>query len=283
MSANYWVAKHTPDPFRAEPRNVGIVVELNGKMVARFIGENPDAPGVLDGRSLRAFQFPNVYRQWVQFWRDAVSSKDINRIISGNKVHFGVVDGGHVSDTGSDSAEQVCNFLFALLVSDAGGEAFFEPDAVESSKELALKAQLEEAFLEMQVLQVGAPHELPLVEHPVLEDFEVVGEHATHIPSFSQRNGHLFIYEVVDLTGRRPRHITDRAGWAAYMFSDVRAREHNLEAYSVIRLQENAADQQSLDYAKAMLTAESSLVNWSDVRERGRFLEARRKIALGAN
>ena len=52
MTATYWIAKYVEDPFRNEPRNVGVIVLKNGVSVGKFFGERDN--GTLDQRKLKA-------------------------------------------------------------------------------------------------------------------------------------------------------------------------------------------------------------------------------------
>ena len=279
MVAKYWVAKHVADPFRAEPRNVGVFVEASGEYAARFLGERGDLS--VDGRPLRRhFTYPNIYRQWIEFWRAELGAKNMDEIITSATPSFFVVPGGEVGDTDQDDAAAICDFLFSLLVGDGGAVEAFELNAeveeqAESERLPKLKNEVIDAFAELSIVDGMAGY----VPHPVLIDHTVQGRITSHTPSFVQRNGHLLIYEVVDFTQRK-KTVTERAGWTAYMFSDVHERDVNAEAYSIIRPSEG---DDSLGYARAMLSAESKMINWADEAERGRFLDSRRLLALSGN
>jgi hypothetical protein len=111
--------------------------------------------------------------------------------------------------------------------------------------------------------------------HPVVKERPVSGHYVTHTPSFSQRNGRLYVFDQIDLSGPRPTKINERAGLLGNMFSDIRAAESDLQAYSLVRPHtENSSD--AIDYAKKVLGSESSIVNWLDENARGTFLEERR-------
>lgn len=67
MSATWFVVKHVPDLMRQEPRNVGVLLEVDGQVLTRFLGE--DANGGIDGRSVPQFGSHHVYKAWVRHWR----------------------------------------------------------------------------------------------------------------------------------------------------------------------------------------------------------------------
>lgn len=69
MTARIFLAKYVPDAARWEPRNVGVIVDVDGVRKARFLAE--DAGGNIDGYRARwAVGAPiEVYREWVRFWR----------------------------------------------------------------------------------------------------------------------------------------------------------------------------------------------------------------------
>jgi hypothetical protein len=114
MVARYWIAQHVEDLFRNEPRNVGVFVRVGSSVAARFFGEVEG--GGIDGRKLKSLPYPDVYRQWVEYWRDQVASgREKFEQVSGS--HYWVVEGGAVSDIDRDSADEVAAYLYSLLVS----------------------------------------------------------------------------------------------------------------------------------------------------------------------
>jgi hypothetical protein len=61
-----------------------------------------------------------------------------------------------VSDTGSDSAEAVCSFLYTLLVSEEPVMQAFEL-AVEEDKTKGLGSEISHAFADLSLLRVARP------------------------------------------------------------------------------------------------------------------------------
>ena len=274
MSATYWVAKHVPDPFRGEPRNVGVIVSSKGRTASRFIGEKDD--GHIDGRVAKAFAYPDVYRQWVTYWKGQLSRGEIATIEKAATAHFYIQAGGEVSDVGSDTSEQVCQFLFSLLVSNSTIIDTFKDDDQETdiAQKPKLFDEIEDAFADRHILANGA---LASVRHPVLTGYEVRGTNTVHRPAFVQKNGKLFVYEVIDFTQRR--YIKERSGFVAYMFSDIRDADSALDAYTLVKFSDDMALGEARIYARDMLTAESTVVNWADANERRAFLDLREGIA----
>lgn len=116
--AEYLIAQHVEDPFRREARNVGVFVRKEGRYAARFVGET--GPGVLDGRLVEVLAAPDVYRQWVQYWRGVLDDEPdpFAALQQHSSAHYLVVDGGTVLDTGDDPPEVVAAFLYARLVTE---------------------------------------------------------------------------------------------------------------------------------------------------------------------
>jgi hypothetical protein len=112
----------------------------------------------------------------------------------------------------------------------------------------------------------------------VNRDAPIKGKHVIHKPSFSQKNGLLYVYEAIDFTMKRPKLMRERAGWMAYMYTDIKQEDQNAKTYSIFRpSQEDSSD--TVEYAKKMLGGESTLVNWADDNERKRFLNERQGLA----
>jgi hypothetical protein len=274
MPAHYWIAKYIEDPFRNESRNIGVIVTTPEGLAARFAGERED--GTVDGRRLQSFKYAEVYKQWLQYWREQLEAENIDGILGATTENYRVVPGGEVSDTGSDGAEAVCKFLYGLLVSDAPVLEAFDL-AAESDTERDLSLDVDIAFREWDIL---ADQPTLAVRHPVRRKHPVRGEVATHEPSFSQRNGKLYLFEAIDFNSHKPKLLKERAGFMAYMFSDIRHREHSngMEAYSIVRPKVDG-DGDAIEYARSMLAGESKILNWADPQERDQFLRERRAIA----
>jgi hypothetical protein len=275
MSTIYWLAKYVEEPLRNEPRNVGVIVEKDGVLAARFIGERDDL--VFDARKLGAkFSHPNVYTQWRHYWRGQIGKHDLPAVLKASTSNYFVQSGGEVGDAGGDAAAEVCQFLFDLLVGGGPLDAYHWQTEDET---VALASEIVGAFDHLGILAHDGQLFTP---HPILRERPVTGHHVTHTPSFSQRNGKLYLFDHIDLSGTRPTKINERAGFLGYMFSDIRARESDVEAYSIVRPSDDDDTPDPISYARDVLGSESTIVNWSDDREKQAFLMERRRVAEAA-
>jgi hypothetical protein len=116
------------------------------------------------------------------------------------------------------------------------------------------------------------------LRHPVVTNQNILGKHVTHTPSFSQQNGHLYVFEWINLSSSHINKAKERAGWMAYMFEDIRSINPTAETYSLVRPEKDEGVEQ-IEYAKTILRGDSKIVNWSDTQERREFLEERVQIA----
>ncbi len=275
MSASYWIAKYIDDPFRNEPRNVGVIVSLNGAVAARFVGERDD--GTFDARKLgKLFSHPAAYAQWREFWRTKIRARDIDAIVKAVTPNYYVQIGGEVTDTGSDDHQDVCQFLYNLVIGEGVVQAFDWADAEDT--ELDLASEIANLFVQSELLD----SENLLTPHPVRKGERVFGRHVMHTPSFSQRNGRLYVIEHIDMSSRRQNKVKERAGWMAYMFADIKGYERDAQAYSIVRPERESGSEQ-IAYARAVLHGESTLVNWADENERNSFLHERSRVARSMN
>jgi hypothetical protein len=134
-TTKYLLAKYIPDMHRFEPRNIGVIVWSPLGIEARFLAENAQRPGEVDGRSIPAFvTSDSAYKQWVRYWREALSSASI-RPIGGSEIipasspaffealqktskgNFVIADAGNVLDEVRESdLAAVANQLYSQLV-----------------------------------------------------------------------------------------------------------------------------------------------------------------------
>ena len=273
MSARYWIAKHIPNVFRNEPRNIGIIVESNGRLFSQFKGEKED--GTLDGRQLREFASADAYRQWIEFWRSEIAEGSVEYITSYKSPNFILEGGGELKGCQGDSVVQIGSFLFTSLVSDGGiREAYGWDDEVETSATV-LEKDVSAEFERFNLLSERGDK---IVRNPIERRKPVTGAKVIHQPDFIQKNSHLSVFETIDFTQRDTKRIRDRAGWASYMFSDIKEVNIDCQSFAIVRLKESASND-ALNYARSMLQGEAEIVNWSDDQSRGAFLAHRSRVA----
>jgi len=134
-TTKFLLAKYIPDLHRFEPRNIGVMVCSPLSIEARFLAEYPNRPGEVDGRSIPGFvTSASAYKQWIRYWRDAISGASIRPIGGGDLVtssspvfiealqqtargNFVVVDAGLVmDDISEEELPAVADQLFAQLI-----------------------------------------------------------------------------------------------------------------------------------------------------------------------
>jgi hypothetical protein len=273
MTVQYWIAKNVEDPFRNETRNIGVIARDSRGVAARFMGERDT--GELDRRLLgQRFRYPEVYLQWLSYWRAEINEGRTDTILKTGSANYFVAGGGEITDTGNDTVEAVCAFLYSLLISDSPIMQAFEL-AEEEDATRGLGSEISHALSEINILSDVSKLD---VRHPVKREQPVKGKHVVHKPSFSQMNGHLYVYEAIDFTMKRPKIIRERAGWMAYMYTDIKQEEPSTETFSLFRpsLEDGG---ETIEYAKKMLGGESTLVNWADDNQRKHFLNERQRVA----
>ena len=276
-SVQYLVAQYVPNPLRQEPRNVGIVAKYGQLAGCRFVGENRH--GKMDGRKLRLFRFPDVYKQWVEYWKASLAREaDIDSLTEDNAANYRLVRGGFVVDIGTDPIEDVVSYLFRELVAEDG-----DADAVRVSDAVAaipsFRSELSNTFKRRGLLYSSIPERSLFAHYPIVQNRELSGTStAIYRPQFSQENGTLFVMESFDFAGK-PSDIEGSAGLAAYMYRDIRDAREDVTPISLVRGLSVTAGQRKIGNSICMLTAESRIVDWSDPADRDRFLGEREKIA----
>jgi hypothetical protein len=282
MAAKYHIFQMTPDPFRREPRNVGVVVELHGRTAARFVAENEK--GEIDGRKLRSIPHGNVYKQWVTHWRRQLRAGGLDALLAPPKraiSQFQIVSGGEVDGTGKDSVSDVADYLYSMIVSEGGfREAIGESPQQEVNASLI--QELERAFSTSQIMEGMHEQVSAFARHPVQRDVQVRGaSRAPYRPPFYQKNGLTYVIETADLETRFRARIREHAGHAAYMFADLRREyQDDLRPISVVHGSGDTLQDEAAEFTLTVLRNESQVVRWWVEDERERFLAERRAVAL---
>jgi hypothetical protein len=86
------------------------------------------------------------------------------------------------------------------------------------------------------------------------------------------------VYEAIDFTMKRPKLVRERAGWMAYMYTDIKQEDQSAKTYSIFRPNQEDAGE-TVETRRKCIGGESTLVNWGDASERKRFLNERQRPA----
>ncbi len=280
--AHYMLCRYIPDLFRYEPRNVGVVVERNGQIEAKFRGETE--PGHFDNRKLRWHPAAPVYRQWVRYWRRILdrspsSDRAWAQLVDSAQGNYEIRKAGEVGDTEWDNLSEVVSFLYSMLVTEGG---YFEALGGQTSAEgTQLKQAIQETLEGYSLFRQRRDIQTAYL-HPIEPGRVIYGRsQVAHQPTFMQDNGVSSIIEPVDLRSRKG-DVKYRAAYAAYMFEDVGALEGSLRKISVIRTSPDVVGEDPVEYSKTILRRESDeMFDWSDEKDREQFLKERRKVAEG--
>lgn len=279
MKAQYWTVQYIDDIFRNEPRNIGVIVRIGDEIDARFVGET--GTGDIDGRRLKLFKYPEVYREWHHYWRRMIKRGSMDKLIRQTESNFRVSQGGLVTDIGTDGTDAVVNYLYSLLISEKGfSEALKEEeDNRQDESEKPLENEVLNIFLERGLVSDSSEPDL-FIKSPIRRNSIVEGSSCKiHRPAFVQENGRLYVMETADFAASRKRRQRDHAGLVAYMFKDIRLRLPDAEAIALVRVREADLTNDDVDYGLQLLKAEARIVDWHNRSQRDKFLEEREEVA----
>jgi hypothetical protein len=272
---NYWICQTIPDVFRNEPRNVGVIVQKGEEKFSRFFGEKPDQQ--IDGRRISSWPFPDVYRQWVDYWRREIPRQDIDVLALTGKSNYRIVKGGIVSDVGSDSIDAVAAYLYSLLVEGGFSEAISEEAMDADRAKVALVKEIESDLKNLHIFNDGSASN---VRHPIRKNAPIQGlKVPEYRPEFSQDNGALYIIETADFLTTQKKRIRDRAGYFACMFRDIREAHQNVKPITIVKVEDQDRDDSDVRDALSFLNSEGEVVNWLNDGERKKFLLEREIVA----
>jgi hypothetical protein len=136
-----YVAKYTPNILRMEPRNAGIVAWLPERVVAKFLGEQPDGrvipPAIVPKESR------HEYRAWISYWRIMLGKESLrdkhghlipraapefmHAIQAKARASFMLCEAGYVrGDVTADELPELVDEYFDELVKEAAQERIRE-------------------------------------------------------------------------------------------------------------------------------------------------------------
>lgn len=279
QGVRYFIAQHMPDMMRKEVRNIGVVVEKGDSRSSLFVGQR-DPNSQIDGRALRTFDDPRVYKMWVRHWQSQLASDDWeDRLLHDSKVTYSIIPGGEVSDTGGDSADQICAYLYGLLVSDGGLTEALGAETTDDAAEI--RSDLRSELRKLKIMKSIAPG---WCKRPVYEHFQVRGlSEWQQVTFYQEMSGGAIVFEPMNLTTRLKWHVRERAGYLAFLFDDLRRyaeKESSIvNTTAVVRVNPEDRDDTDVKFALSVLENHSNVVDWSDARQRKNFLREREEVA----
>ncbi|MDV6032740.1 MAG: hypothetical protein F9B45_22170 [Phycisphaera sp. RhM] len=279
-AARFFICQYVRDPFRQEPRNVGVIVESPDGKAGRFWGDDEGGSGSIDGRTLTVFADPDNYRNWVHFWRRAIDRDRPSleeTLTRANRQSFSVVNGGYVGDIQNDSPDQIANFLFKLLVGDHSFDDAIESSIEEKKSSGPLAGEVSQEFRKLGLFDSRQ------FKYPIFRDRDLFGKTKPHRFNFVQQNGTACPMEVFDFSRSKPKAIEHHVGWARFAFDDLAAAEDGkvTKPISLISPPKEGASgsnelfKQSLD----VLSGASRIVDWT--KQKDEFLRERVEYATG--
>lgn len=270
-SAIYFLAQHMPDPMRKETRNIGVLVHKGDSVAAKFLGEQ-EAKDEIDGRALRGVGDARLYRMWIEHWREAIEQQEWMKCVADkSRITYRFIPGGSVEDTGLDSVDSICAYLFSTLVS-SGGLAEALSKAPEDEDVLGeIKSDVAAEFRKLKIMKSVAPNEL---RHPVLEGQSVEGTKHRHDVTFFQSGGQEdWVYEPLNLATNQKKHAKERAGYLSYIFSEFkRKKKRRVNTVAIVRVPDE--QDTTVKYAMSILRDSAEIVPWNEPSARNSFLNA---------
>lgn len=250
----FHVARHVADLIRNEPRNVGVIVSDQQRLVARFMGET--SPGSFDLRNVKPSVIADrqLYAEWRRLWRmtlDGATStttgardrslieRAIAPLLDTSTPAFAVQPGGEwyveAELLTAEDLNRIAEEIYRRVVDPAAQPfsseesdapvAAFSRRIVAPSRELGEK--ISAVFREANILETSSGATGLFAAHPVRLDQTVKGRNPVpHVPKFVQDNGQRYVIEQVDFDVVDGEAAREHAAYAAYMLGDIQQLVH---------------------------------------------------------
>lgn len=279
MKVNYWIVQHIPDLMRHEPRNIGIFAEIENNIYCKFQGENED--GSIDGRKIKWIEYPEVYKQWIEFWKDEAKNNNIEEILEETTDYYNVSKSGFLTDLPEGiTSINVLNYLFSNLVST---DSFIETNELDRksnshSRNVNFEDEIIDIFEKEKILD-NYPN--LLLHHPVEKFKDIKVNNITHTITLVQENGIVSLIEPIDFVSHsNKKRSIDHAGLLAYKFKDIKGSNTSADAFSLVKITDEEMEISEVRYGIELLKKESEIINWLDDDIRNDFLKKRKEIAF---
>lgn len=218
---------------------------------------------------------------WLRHWQQSLKDDDWeNRILKKSKPTYQFIAGGEVTDSGSDSAEEIANYLFSMLVSGGGlSEAL---GAEEEDKDIAeIKSSIKSEFKRLKIMRSVASSDM---KHPIFEDRDLRGTTEWHRVTFLQeKQNESWVFEPLELNARFKQHARERAGYLAYLFGDLRkTTSKKVNTQAILRVSEEAREEKHVKYAINTVKNNADIIDWNVESQRRQLLNQCEGVAFAA-
>jgi hypothetical protein len=228
MSSRYLIAKYVSNLARMEPRNIGVFLEFNGQIYAKFVGEKNQG---LDLRTVRSLvSHTGSYKQWIEYWRYMLdqriqSNELLDRILASSRGNYIVTEGDTVflpREAANDAAHAI-DYLFHLLVDEF-------PEQKENPEQLSLALKCEEIIKRYELGR------LPQFEKEPIVEIQVDGLRQHIRPSYRWINGGEIYFQKVSIDAARPDATQKDVTSTAWMFEKLKGAGGDRSTKALVRL-----------------------------------------------
>jgi len=228
MTNRYLVAKYFSSLARMEPKNVGIFLEDQGRVYARFLGEKP---GGVDLRSVRSVvSHTGSYKQWVEYWKyvlgqDKTADEVLDQLKKSSRGNYAVAEGEPLflpRDFSGDAPHRI-DYLFHLLVDEF-------PQQTDNPEQLSLSAKCEEIVRKYELQRVPYFQREPVIEIHV----DGVRQHIR--PSYRWMNGAEVYFQKVSIDSARPDATQKDVTSTAWMFEKLKLADDRRSTKALIKV-----------------------------------------------
>jgi hypothetical protein len=241
MKNRYLIAKYIPNLARMEPKNIGIFLHMDGRLLARFMGERHLN---LDLRAVRSLvSHTGAYKQWIEYWRYLVAKESageelFNKLLATSNGNYIVTEGEVVFPPREMSGDpsRILEYLFQLLVGDF-------PEQKESLEQVSLSAKCEEIVKRYGLKKTAHFEESPLISVNV----DGITQHLK--PSYRWLNGAEVCFQKVSLDAVKLESTQKEVNNALWMFEKLKFSNDRIQTKALIKVfdQEQLLSQPRID------------------------------------
>ncbi len=121
VAINWYLVKYVPDPFRNEPKNIGVVVEAEGRGAVRLVGQKGD---ILDGRRVRGIvRSSRTLRAWLEYLEYHLESgsfrEQLERLSGRSGQNYLIEPRGVLLNAPDATIKEIAEGLFQELVGES--------------------------------------------------------------------------------------------------------------------------------------------------------------------
>lgn len=197
MNVQCWIVQFIADPFRQEPKNIGVFVDINGRKLPFFLGQSNmgDSVSQFKSKAIEANDGPPVkaYYCWIDYWHECLAENKWEQILATQANNFKIIDNGTIAFQDDVKDSEILAYTYNRFVDKKSQKR-------KQSKSSNIERRVDRIFKSEHLLEKDLSRG---ILYPVEKQRKFHVKEIDYAPTYSQEHEKINIYEVFNFNMKK--------------------------------------------------------------------------------